>query len=263
MRQVLAAICISGIYVLAGSPVGAQTKTDRENQGLIGPVKTVSTKRTETPVRDGRPGEPKLAEWQLFTFDVQGHMIQEEPLNPDGTASDKWVYVYGADGYLSERSGYDSSGRLIEKNTYRYEFDAQGRWITKSTYDADGKLYNRMVRNYDYRGLMTDSTTYNGNGSVSNRSTFAYDQKGKASEFALYDSAGALMQRQTVTNGRNEMLLGNYDGSPKSRQVRSPPIKDEFDAHGNWTRLTTNKEVTQSGRTEATLEITRRIITYY
>jgi hypothetical protein len=130
-------------------------------------------------------------------------------------------------------------------------------------YDVDGKLYNRMAKNYDYRGLMTDSTTYDRTGSVSNRSTFAYDEKGNLAEFALYNSAGALMQRQTVTNGRNEMLLSNYDGTPKSREIRSAPIKEELDAHGNWTRLTTNKVVTQSGTTEAALEITRRIITYY
>jgi hypothetical protein len=260
MRQLLAALCI---YVLAGSTVGAQTKTDRENQGLIGPVKTVSTKRTETPLRDGKPGEPKDAEWELITFDEQGHMIQEEPINRDGTPREKWVYSYGANGYRSERSGYDSSGRLITKNTYRYEFDTQGRLSTTSMYDADGKLYNRMVRNYDYRGLMTDSTTYDRNGSVSNRSTFVYDEKGNVAEFALYNSAGALMQKQIVTSGRNDMLLSNNDGTPKSREIRSAPIKEDFDARGNWTRLTTNRVVTQSGTTEAALEITRRIITYY
>jgi len=260
MKQLLAALFIC---ILGGSTVGAQTKTDRENRVLIGPVKTVSTRRTETPLRDGKPGEPKVAQLDLITFDEQGHMIQEDVIDPDGTPREKWVYAFGANGCRSERTGYESSGRLITKNTYRYEFDTQGRLITTSMYDADGKLYNRMVRNYDYRGLETDSTTYDGNGSVSNRSTFAYDEKGNSAEFALYNSAGALMQKQTVTNGRNEMLLSNYDGTPKSREVRSVPIKDELDAHGNWTRLTTIKEVTQSGRTEATLEITRRIITYY
>jgi YD repeat-containing protein len=260
MKQILAALFVC---VLAGSTVGAQTKTDRENRGLIGPVKTVSTRRTETPLRDGKPGEPKVAQLDLITFDEQGHMIQEDVIDPDGTPREKWVYTYDANGNRTERSGYESSGGLIAKDTYRNEFDTQGRLITTSMYDADGKLNYRMVRNYDYRGLMTDSTTYDRNGSVSNRSTFTYDEKGKLAEFALYNSAGALMQRQTVTNGRNEMLLSNYDGTLKSREIRSVPIKDELDAHGNWTRLTTNKEVTQSGRTEAALEITRRIITYY
>src|SRR5260370_4235679 len=122
----------------------------------------------------------------------------------------------------------------MRKNTYQYEFDTQGRLSTTSTYDADGKLYNRMVRNYDYRGLMTESPTYDRNGSVSNRSTFAYDEKGKVAEFALYNSAGLLVQKQTVSNGQNDMIITNADGRSTSREIRSAPIKEELDAHGNW-----------------------------
>lgn len=260
MRKTLVAFWICA---LASFAAGAQTKTDRAGLGLIGPVKTLRIHRTETPLRDGKPGDPKDSDLQLMTFNTAGQLIQDETLNPDGTSSEKWVYLYGANGYPSERSGYESSGRLIWKTTYLYEFDVQGRLSATSMYDADGKLDNRTVRTYDNRGLMTDNTTYDRNGTVSNRSTFVYDDKGKVIEFALYNSTGALVQRQRVINGQNEILLSNPDGSAKSREMRSAPIKDELDAHGNWTRLTANKMVTQSGRMDASLEITRRTITYY
>jgi hypothetical protein len=260
MRQILAALCV---YFLVSASVGAQTKTDRDIQGLVGPVKTLSIKRTETPLRDGQPSEPKVVEARLLTFDVQGHQIQQYRGRPDGTPWMKWVYVYDANGYMTEQSEYEPPERLITKKTYRNEFDAEGRLTTASIYDADGKLDHRIVRNYNYRGLLADGTTYDRNGSVSNKSVFTYDEKGGLAEFALYNSMGVLVQKQIHTGAQNDMILNNDDGTPRMREIRIAPVREEFDSHGNWTKLTTKKVVTQSGRTEDVVEITRRIITYY
>lgn len=260
MKQVLATLCI---YVLACSSVGAQAKTGKDIHGLVGSVKTLHIKMTEAPLLDGRPGLPKDRQQLLITFDTNGQEIQQDLYGRDGTLFKKWLSAYDANGYKSEESQYEASGKLGWRRTFRYEFDAQGRMSTLSIFDTDGTLDARMVKTYNERGLQTDNTTYDSKGSVSNQSLFSYDDKGALTEFALYNSAGVLVQKQTPNSGQNEMILNNDDGTFKSRHLRSAPVREDLDSHGNWTKQTTKKVVTQSGKTEEVLEITQRIIAYY
>jgi hypothetical protein len=260
MKQVLAALCI---YALACSSVGAQTKTGRDIHGLAGPVKTLHIKNFEAPLLEGRPGLPKERQQRLITFDVNGYETEQDLYGRDGALFKKWLYGYDANGYKSEESSYEASGKLEWRKTFRYEFNARGNVSTLSIYDSDGTLDARMVKTYNERGLQTDNTTYDSKGSVSNKSLFRFDDKGVLTEFALYNSAGVLVQKQVPNSGQNEMILNNDDGTFKRREVRSTPTREDLDSHGNWTKQTTKKVVTQSGRTEEVLEITQRIIAYY
>jgi hypothetical protein len=251
------------MYVLACSSVGAQAKTGKDIHGLVGPVKTLQIKSFEAPVLDGRPGLPKELQQLLITFDTNGYETQQDLYGRDGALFKKWLYGYDANGYKSEELSYEASGKLEWRRTFRYEFNAQGRVSTLSIYDADGTLDARMVKTYNERGLQTDNTTYDSKGSVSNKSLFRYDDKGALTEFALYNSAGVLVQKQVPKSGQNEMILNNDDGTLKRQEVRSTPTREDLDSRGNWTKQTTRKVVTQSGRTAEVLEITQRIITYY
>jgi hypothetical protein len=259
VRWLIAALCICFVF---GSVVSAQRKTDRDLEGLLGPVKTVSITRIETSVGNVRPGEPKSAPSQSLTFDERGHMIEQYLTNRDGIPWKKWVYEYDANGYKSQQLEYDPTGRITTKKTFRYEFNTQGKVSTTLIYDADGKLYNRMVKTYNDRGLQTENITYDSTGSVSNKSIFTYDGKGAITEFALYNSAGVLVQKQIPRDAENEMVLSNDDGTLKMREIRSNPKREEFDAHGNWIKETASI-IKQSGKAEEVFEVTRRIITYY
>src|SRR2546430_1962473 len=91
---------------------------------------------------------------------------------PDGTLLLRLLEKYDANGFRSEGSEYDGSGKLTWRNTFQYEFDSQGRILTLSIFDRDGNFYERMIKNYDSSGFMTDSTTYDRNGHVTNKSIF-------------------------------------------------------------------------------------------
>jgi len=259
MRHISAAILLC---LLACALAVAQTKTDLELQGLAGPVQTVISKTIEAPLRDGKPGTAKETS-RSITFDQQGRKILESLNNPDGTPSRRWRFIYDANGYKSAQVEYYPPERLIGTNYYRYEFDGKGRVVTMLIIDGDGKLAAKMVKTYNDRGLLAENTTFDRNGAVSNKSVFKYDEFGGIAEFALYDSAGVLLQKQIHTSSQNDMLLTGADGTPRRKEVRSAPSRDEFDARGNWTKATTKKVVTESGRTEQQIEVIRRFIIYY
>ena len=260
MREFLTALFLCFLF---GVSVGAQPKTDREILGLVGPVKTLSIRRTETWLLVTKPGDPKEGPQQLITFDEHGHKVQEDLYNPDGTLWWKWVYSYHANGYKSEESRYDASGRLILRNSFQYEFDAQGKLITLSIYDADGRLYEKMIKNYNSSGLMSDSTTYDRDGSIQNKSVFTYEQKGSLPDLTLYNSKGVIVQKQIRSPSQSESVLYTDDGTLKWRELRSAPVPEDYDARGNWTTQTTKKVITQRGRSGEVVEVVRRLITYY
>src|SRR5437016_4570214 len=230
--------------------VSAQAQTDLKNFGLVGPVKTLRLQSTEIPLINGKFGDPREKPLQLFTFDKEGHKIEQELHNPDGTLLLRLLEKYDANGFRSEGSEYDGSGKLTWRNTFQYEFDSQGRILTLSIFDRDGNFYERMIMNYDSSGFMTDSTTCDRNGHVTNKSIFTRDRNGALLEFTLLNSNGVVIQRQIPSPTQSVSVENNEDGTLRRRQIRNTPVREDVDSRGNWTKLTSKSVITQSGKSE-------------
>ena len=97
MREFFVALILCFIHGMSAS---AQAKTDLENFGLVGPVKTLRLQSTEIPLLNGKFGEPRERPPQLITFDKEGHKIEQELHNPDGTLWLRLLDKYDANGYL-------------------------------------------------------------------------------------------------------------------------------------------------------------------
>ena len=167
MRTLPKLVLLPSIFVLSllitchSSPsTGNQQQplSDRERDGLAGPVKAVLTddvvlveqngqwfetqqassvsiydeagKRTlQTPLRVSLPGGyAHLLHELLFDPQIKGREVEEKI--PNG--SDKWLKVYDSKGYVIARTRFDSNCNPIEKNQIIYEYDDRGNLIKRN-----------------------------------------------------------------------------------------------------------------------------------
>ncbi len=159
----LLALCLAAISLPACNssqpPDTAQNLTDRERDGLVGPVKAVLTddvilaeqngqwleiqqasstsiydesgKRTlQTPFRIAAPGGYAITPHDaMFNPQAKRQRVEEPAPNTGG----KWFKNYDDKGYLIEATRHDVSGKRVESFSVTYEFDDVGNWIKRRT----------------------------------------------------------------------------------------------------------------------------------
>jgi TonB family protein len=120
-------LCQSVAHAGAGS-------TEREQDGLAGPVRRVKTETAKIAVKGGRPVEGPRVVLETTTYDQKGNRVDNAYfLNAGGSLTGREVYKYDARGNIMEMTLHDEGGSLIAKEVYTYEFDAVGNWVKMTT----------------------------------------------------------------------------------------------------------------------------------
>jgi protein TonB len=108
--------------------------TDREQDGLVGPVRRVKTETAKITVRNGKPVEGPRNVLEATTYDQKGNRVDNAYfLSAGGTLTGKEVYKYDARGNMIEMTLHNGDGSLLAKEVYAYEFDAVGNWTKMTT----------------------------------------------------------------------------------------------------------------------------------
>ena len=135
--------------------------TDRDRDGLSGPVKAVLTdyiafgekdgrwsetqqvssttiydaagaRTVQTPFKLDTPGGYAVIGYDpMYNREAQGRTVEEQRPLFEGSSTGKWVKTWNARGRLSEKASYTAQGVLAEKLAVSYEDDAQGNWIKR------------------------------------------------------------------------------------------------------------------------------------
>jgi len=117
----------------AASPALSATN-DREQDGLVGPVRRVKTETAKITVKGGRPVEGERVLLEATTYDMKGNRVDNAYyLAAGGTLTGKEVYKYDERGNIIEMTLHHADGTLLSKETYAYEFDAVGNWVKMTT----------------------------------------------------------------------------------------------------------------------------------
>ncbi|HJT20690.1 MAG TPA: RHS repeat domain-containing protein [Nitrospira sp.] len=272
-------LAIAGVMALTGAV--SSVKTDRERDGLFGPVRQVVTVSGETHVtrmysragalleaatRQAAPvDQPDLGERvqkTMFVYDAQGRRTREMVDEGDGPYLSR-LYAYSATGTpIAEAAyhmcgtfsslvvhDYDAAGTLRRDLSYRfrsmgehrYTWDAQGRITARKDYQ-NGVLISTLRYSYDAQGRLTEQEATQADGTSLSRTAYQYDQRG---------------------NLIGEELTNFHDPSLNAKSVSSY----EYDAAGNWTGQIVRRLMIPAGEdgkpmSEGT-EVIRRIISYY
>jgi TonB family protein len=120
------------------------TSSDREQDGLSGPVRRVRLESAKIVVKDGKPIEGSREVRGTTTYDVNGRKIDTVARPVEGSApSGKEQYHYDDKGNITEMIVRGNDGSILSKEIYQYEFDELGNWKKMTTSVAvyeDGKL---------------------------------------------------------------------------------------------------------------------------
>ena len=194
------------------------SRTEAQQDGLLGAVKSVSTIVASSDVPWQQPGGPTLVV-PVFCRDCE----------------------YSADGYRT-KSGEVVDGKFIG-DIRALTRDGNGRVTDVNvTNAANGELYRHMVMGPFGK---TEETLYQ-NGKLSGASTFRYDTSGHMTDWISRDGAGAQIGRTLESWTKDVVTEQTVWGKEQQIQMRETydPAKDEqhystFDESGNmalaWT----------------------------
>ena len=235
------------LFASLATSAHSQSSTDRERDGLKGPVQTVHVRKATTLDENGVRTETPLLLSHVVTYDKSGSK--------------------------SEFALYDSSGILSRRIVYTYEPDSK-RKSGLITYDSNNSMVRKIIDIYGKRGLEKSRTIedFNEDGTVYRKLGLKFNSLGEMTEVAEFGPDGTLIkaerspfkepERESVVDARSRPL------DEVDRLVSFSRGVGEYldpDPHGNWSRgLTASTSRTySSGKKIKTTEVVYREFTYY
>ena len=241
MKKILT---VCGLCVAVSGSVFPQ-RTDRERDGLKGPVKTVRIRQATILSENGKQSESPLLLTHVVNYDQSGNR--------------------------TELALYDSSGTLTRRIVYEYD-SATKRRSALITYNAQNVMVRKVVDTYWDNGLKIDSTiqTFNDDGTLFKKTQIRFNTLGELVEVTEHGGDGSLI------------LNGNTLEATSAESVSSkvPPAEEgdrlvtfgrmrgsclDLDLHENCTRGITAStyQTYSSGQKSTQTTWAYREFTYY
>ncbi|MBA2525511.1 MAG: hypothetical protein H0V18_06960 [Pyrinomonadaceae bacterium] len=218
---------------------GLSRKSDKENEHLFGPVKSVTHEEFDNSKILGLFTRKQSRLISSISFNVEGNKTEETYYNSGGASVHRTSYSYDSKGrktaqlmrqgtiYGETIYSYDQQGREIEAleqigektlvtRRYTASYDAQGRQI-EAGYSEGGRELKAYYR-YSYTaGRLSELSTLNAEGILFHRVVYSYDESGRLIGESAYRPDGKLYKKSLFSyeDGRKkeEMITFNEDGS--------------------------------------------------
>ena len=182
-----------GLCLLSLTPVVSQTKTDKDRDRLLGPVKSVEAHIIDFLSQDNRQvelGRPL----HITTYNTDGNISEQTLFDANRTISARHVYTYDANG---RSTGYEEYNALADKTLsiarrHVYTLNEKGRRVEYIVLETNGSVGSRSVYKYDAKGNLTEQQWYLHTGRLSSRMVYTFDEKGNQTSQASYEADGAL-----------------------------------------------------------------------
>jgi hypothetical protein len=241
------ALLVSLLFVLSVVTVYSQSSTDRERDGLKGPVQTVRVRKTTKLDENGMRTETPL---------LLSHVI-----------------TYEKSGSRTELALYDSSGVLSRRIVYTYEPETR-RKSGLITYDSNNSMVRKIVDVFGKSGFEKNRTIedFNEDGTLYRKTELNFSSLGEMTEVAEYGVDGILIKKELAPFKEPERedvaaapVRPPEDVDPVVSFGRAVGEYFDPDPYGNWTRgMTSSTSRTySSGKKVKTREMVYREFTYY
>lgn len=193
MKSLLSAFVIATLLLASAGKLktqeaprsGPPAKSDRENAGLHGAVRTVRTEIAKISKVSDKLEEGPRRLVSIVTYDMDGQITEWTHYEADGSFKGKGVSLHDA---LKRRIGatlFGPDGAVSGRN--EVTLDAQGKISRVTTFKADGGLLTRTDYAYDSNGNKVESTVYEADGSQGSRKVYRHDGSGNVIEEIAYD----------------------------------------------------------------------------
>ncbi len=110
--------------------------SNKEQDGLVGPVHRVRTERAQLLVESGKLVESPRELLETTAYDLKGNRISNSYyLVQASSPTGREEYKYDDKGHIVETTARDTSNNsILSREVYTYEFDAVGNWTKMNTF---------------------------------------------------------------------------------------------------------------------------------
>ncbi|MBV9957815.1 MAG: energy transducer TonB [Acidobacteria bacterium] len=140
--------------LLVGSAVA---DTDRDRDGLLGPVRRIRTETAKLTNKSGKSVEGMKQVLETAAYDLKGAKVENAyfPVTGAAALTGREMYKYDDKGNISEMTLYNADGSLLSKEIYTYEYDFVGNWtkMTTSVAVIEGGKLNFEPTEVTYRTI--------------------------------------------------------------------------------------------------------------
>jgi hypothetical protein len=284
-------VIILAILWLCGCPLAAQPKTEAEQAGFKGRVKTVRAETAKLTNASDRSVEGRRVTSSVVRFNERGATLEQTLFNPDGSLRSKlgWARTYdikgemseilylNADGQTTARGvpAYDRKGRENKLTLYNpdgsvnhtqtYVYDDRGNKIQEFHRDPDGTARIKIIYSYDAQGRLMKVSFYKPDGTLDNGSAYEYDAQGREVKWVTYrgdESATAKVVRGYDIKSNSVETTFYREGIAVDRE-KEVFTDEEFDVQGNWVKRSIVREIVNGGKARLEHEVVYRKITYF
>jgi len=246
----------------------AHKPSDREDEQLLGPVRSVNsqttmslegepktskglTRQLDLVAYDDRGNEAERTIYDDYGFlrgrhvnkrDPDGHLVEGIMSDPKGAVLGREVYVYSG-GKLAETVSYDGKGEVGLREVRAY--DERGQ-LSEVTYYEGTKAFGKTVYRYDGEGRGSEMVFYLADGSKAvapigpclgaHRMTYSYDEKGRSQKVVAYETNGKM--KKSWFYAYNDRGLMAEEKVESDGSYATSVYAYEYDKRGNWTRRT-------------------------
>jgi hypothetical protein len=243
--------------------------SDKEQDGLSGPVNRVRTETAKLSSKSGRLVEGPRQLLEATTYDRQGQRNDSSfylvSINAEVGAEEE-EYKHNDKGQVSEMTLKGRNNEILRKEVYTYEYDALGNWVKMITFTLvyeDGKVTQQPTevayRNITYYFDQAVADIVNSNPSEADDS-----RAGRSAQGPFVSLRGAFNEWLAATNARDlERLMKSYslkmDAFYRARNVSQDVVR------ADRTRLFERAEVVEvrTGDPEITLSGDERTATMH
>lgn len=181
------------LCLLCVSPIASQTKTDKDRNDLVGPVKRVEAYLIEFLGKDNHIVERKQRR-HVTTYNTDGNIAERTLYDQSDEISARDVYTYDANG---RSTGYEEYAVFFDKTLtiprrHVYTLNAAGRRVEYNVFETNGSVGTRFVYKYDAKGNLTEEQWYDHTGRLGGRTVYTFDENGNQTSRASYLADGTL-----------------------------------------------------------------------
>lgn len=130
--------------------------SDKDHDGLSGPVNRVRTETAQLALKSGRLAEGPRELLELTIYDPQGKRIDNSYyLVSSNLRVGKEEYTHDEKGNIGEMTVRDNNNRILSREVYTYEYDAVGNWVKMltSTVVYEGGKVTQQPTEVTYRNI--------------------------------------------------------------------------------------------------------------
>jgi hypothetical protein len=237
---------------LPQEPVAKKAKSDAQDEGLKGKVKTVFTESEDLSGAGSVSGRKPTS---MDYYNERGNLTKQELYDYRGNPYDIIVY------------GYLDGDRVALFKTIQYEYNPPPMMMPtvpgQPPPKSDPRYSRKQKYKYDNKGRLIEKALSGNDDRLWLRYVFKYQDNTR--EEAVYDEKGVLNQKYLVTydDKGNEQEKTIFDGKDNA-VIEKFSYVYEFDDKGNWIKRTTSRWTTKDGKSAFTpYSIDYRTITYY